>query len=75
MNKLADHLASLPDDQATLQIAKILKEPKIYLVRTIIKVTPRAVVIDVMTQTIEQMQLGASKSAGGVFITLLKSHN
>ncbi len=59
----------------------MLKEQKTAVIRSVVKHIPRATVIEVLAETVETQSLGGlktkdnlSRTAGGVFLTLLKKH-
>ena len=87
------------DQQFGHELAKLLKEPKLSLIRSVVKSVPREVILDVVKTTIEVQLNGGMKrveagddeemtiekpiqdanskkfkTAGGVFLTILKKH-
>lgn len=54
ITKILQELQESNDEQQTaIQIAKMLKEPKLYVIRAVIKHIPRPLVISCLHQTIE----------------------
>ena len=101
---IASKFSEIQDDQIFAhELSKILKEPRLAVLKSIVKTVPRAAVIEVLKNTVEtQMNGGMPKStdanedqemlsesiaitntqnnsknlktAGGVFLTLLRKH-
>ncbi|CDW72708.1 kelch motif family protein [Stylonychia lemnae] len=91
---ICEKLSLLNQDQLETELASILREPKRYLIHSIVKNVPKDVILDILAQTIQIQFIGNSnlfqlilggmpvvgdeqkkKSAGGVFLTLLKKSN
>ncbi len=52
--KMMNELRNSTDEQhVALQMSRMLKEPKIYILKAVVKYIPRNITIDVLEQTIE----------------------
>ncbi|TNV85902.1 hypothetical protein FGO68_gene8638 [Halteria grandinella] len=87
LKAIQKRLHSLSGSQLEIEIVTMLREPKRHIIHSVVKVIPKEVIIDCMMQTIDVQSQGGmkqvshdmeadekKKSAGGVFLTLLKKN-